>query len=83
MFCLQDENTIDADYQLPKPDAYWPSAQVFIGTWNMGNAMPPAFTRADGLGFLDMANKCDIVAIGVQESTYETKARASDAGECG
>ncbi len=35
-----------------------------------GNHAPVSFKRTDGLGWLDDAFGCDIVAIGVQESFY-------------
>jgi hypothetical protein len=47
---------------------------IFAGTWNLGNCRPPAMNMKNGLGFLDAAFACDIVAVGVQESMYTTEA---------
>eukprot|EP00054_Salpingoeca_dolichothecata_P025348 m.177091 g.177091 ORF g.177091 m.177091 type:complete len:943 (+) comp25322_c2_seq3:1097-3925(+) len=43
---------------------------IFTGTWNVGNAPPPAMSPRNGLGWLDKAFQSDIVVIGVQESDF-------------
>ena len=46
---------------------------VFVGTWNLGNGRPSPMSQKNGLGWLDAAFACDIVAIGSQESLYTTE----------
>eukprot|EP00047_Mylnosiga_fluctuans_P008271 m.6654 g.6654 ORF g.6654 m.6654 type:complete len:1058 (-) comp2120_c0_seq1:291-3464(-) len=57
-----------------------PTYRLFLGTWNVGNRSPAAFSRADGLGWLDDAFASDIVAIGVQESFFRADREAADQG---
>ncbi|ETV80101.1 hypothetical protein H257_06494 [Aphanomyces astaci] len=51
--------------------------KIFTGTWNVGNKMPPATPAGIKSWVPEGGGDYDIVAIGLQESTYKKKASSS------
>lgn len=50
---------------------------VFVGSWNLGNAPPPV----DLSSWLPKDQRCDIVAVGVQECQYQPRLGISSCNE--
>ncbi|KAF0693475.1 Aste57867_15572 [Aphanomyces stellatus] len=61
-----------------KPEGQERTLKLFTGTWNVGNKMPPSTSQDINCWIPEGGGDYDIIAVGLQESTYKKKSNAPD-----